>query len=157
MRLGAEGCKSEVASPYAATPALLDTICSVVSTACRSAVALQLPVLCCAPSPCRWFGSTLKVPLSVHKAPAVCRWQQAIHTPALTCPAPPQDKCAVSLGDASVEVQQGRPDVEALLRQAAKEAGPGSVVGVYAGGALGWLVLGAGRTCQLRSAAKLRS
>lgn len=60
VRLGDEGCKSEVASPYAATPALLDTICSVVSTACRSAVALQLPVLRCAPSPYLWFGSALK-------------------------------------------------------------------------------------------------
>ncbi|KAI7837696.1 hypothetical protein COHA_008489 [Chlorella ohadii] len=44
------------------------------------------------------------------------------------------DKCSVSLGDASLEVQQGRPDVEGLLRKAAAEAGPGNVVGVYAGG-----------------------
>ncbi len=40
----------------------------------------------------------------------------------------------MSLGDASLEVQQGRPDVEGLLRKAAAEAGPGNVVGVYAGG-----------------------
>lgn len=45
----------------------------------------------------------------------------------------------MSLGDASIEVQQGRPDVEALLRRAAAEAGPGSVVGVYAGGEPGQL------------------
>lgn len=58
--------------------------------------------------------------------------------PSQRCPRR-QDKMCVSLGDASIQVQQGRPDVEALLRRAAAEEGPGSVVGVYAGGEPGQL------------------
>ena len=48
---------------------------------------------------------------------------------------------SVSLGDALVEVQHGRPDVVAELRTAAERVGPGASVGVYAGGELGaWRV-----------------
>lgn len=70
----------------------------------------------------------------------MCHGNQGPLPPHPSPPCPEQDKCAVRLGDASVEVQQGRPDVEALLGAAASEAGTSSVVGVYAGGELALLL-----------------
>lgn len=44
------------------------------------------------------------------------------------------DKNTVCHGDSYLDILPGRPDVEALLAAAAKEAGQGGVVGVYVGG-----------------------
>lgn len=108
--------------------------CGTASAAWCAQETLQLAwwhlVLCAASA---WRLTTLHTGThTLHAAPL-----HAAPTPCCGAPSLLQSKACVTLGDASLGVQRGRPDLEAALRRAAEEAGPGGVVGVYAGGERG--------------------